>query len=125
MLYSNIAELAKQNSNFRKVLFTSAHSQVVLMSLLPEEEIGMETHPDNDQILYFVAGSGKAIVNGEEHMFGAGDIVEVPAGAEHNFINTGSEDIKLFTVYAPAHHPDGTVHATKEDAMAAEEAEHH
>ena len=120
MQYSNISALAKENNNFRKVLFTNSHSQVVLMSLKAGEEIGIESHPDNDQILYFVEGHGKAIVSGSEHEFKAGDVVDVPAGAQHNFINTGSEPLKLFTIYAPAHHPEGTVHETKAQAEAAE-----
>ena len=81
----------------------------------------METHDSNDHILYFVSGDGKAIINGEEHSVHAGDLVEVPAGAEHNFINTGSESLKLFTVYGPPDHPDGLVHETKADALADEE----
>ncbi len=120
MQYSDIANQAKENDYFRKVLFTNSHTQVVLMSLKPGEDIGMETHEDNDQILYFVTGNGKAVINGEEHSIDAGDLVDVPAGAEHNFINTGDEAMKLFTVYGPAHHPDGTIHETKADAEADE-----
>ena len=122
MQYSNIADMAQQNDNFRKVLFTNKHSQGVLMSLKPGEDIGLETHEQTDQILYFIAGSGTAVVGGEEHAIAAGDVVDVPAGTEHNFTNTGDADLKLFTVYAPPEHPDGTVHATKAEAEA---AEHH
>ncbi len=118
MQYSDIANQAKDNTYFRKVLFTNTHTQVVLMSLKPNEDIGMETHDSNDQILYFVAGEGKAIINGEEHSVKAGDLVDVPAGTEHNFINTGSEALKLFTVYGPPDHPDGLIHETKAEAIA-------
>ena len=120
MQYSNIADKAKDNAYFRKVLFTNSHSQVVLMSIKPGEDIGLETH-DVDQVLYFVAGDATAKVGGEEHAVHAGDLVDVPAGTEHNFTNTGSEDLKLFTVYSPPEHEDGTIHETKAEAMAAEE----
>ncbi len=122
MQYEDIYKESLENDNFRKVLFTNKFSQVVLMSLLPGEEIGMEHH-EVDQILYFTHGTGKAIVGGEEHQLNDGALVEVPAGAEHNFINTGSEKLKLFTVYAPAEHPDGTIHKTKAEAEAAEQQE--
>lgn len=109
------------NSYFRHVIFTAPHSQLVLMCLKPLEEIGMEVHPDNDQFLRFEAGQGKAIISDEELTFGAGDCVIVPAGNYHNIINTSAtEELKLYTVYSPAHHPDGTIHKTKEDAMASE-----
>jgi mannose-6-phosphate isomerase-like protein (cupin superfamily) len=123
MQYEDIQKLSLENTYFRKVLFTNKHSQVVLMSLLPAEEIGMEVHEHNDQILFFTHGTGKAVVAGEEKDVHAGDLVEVPAGAEHNFINTGDDSLKLFTVYAPAQHPDGTIHKTKAEADAAESAE--
>lgn len=119
MLYNNIAQLAKENDNFRKVVFTNKHSQIVLMSILPGEEIGSEVH-HVDQILFFVSGSAKAVVDGQEHLVGPGDVVDVPAGSEHNFINTGTEDLKLYTVYAPAEHAAGTIHKTKAEAEAAE-----
>ena len=118
MQYSQIAEQAKDNSNFRKVLYTNPYTQVVLMSLKPGEDIGTETHDSNDQILYFVQGEGKAIINGEEHSVRAGDLVNVPAGKEHNFINSGDESLKLFTIYGPPDHPDGLVHETKAEALA-------
>lgn len=121
MQYVDIVSKAKDNDYFRKVLFTNSHTQVVLMSLKENEDIGMETHDGNDQILYFVAGEGKAIINGEEHSVNAGDLVDVPAGSEHNFINTGSQPLKLFTIYGPPDHPDGLVHETKADALADEE----
>jgi len=113
------------NSNFRKVLFTGAHSQLVVMNLNPNEDIGMEVHGNVDQFFRFEAGEGKAILNGEEILFKANDVVIVPAGTNHNIINTSStEPLKLYTIYSPANHPEGTIHATKADALAAE-ASHH
>ena len=109
------------NTNFRKVLFTAPHSQLVLMSLLPGEEIGMEVHPSVDQFFRFETGQGKAILNGEETIFKANDVVIVPSGTNHNIINTSmSEPLKLYTVYSPANHPAGTIHPTKADAIAGE-----
>lgn len=123
MQYKHIEQLALENENFRKVLFTNKHSQVVLMSVKPGEDIGLETH-QVDQILVFVQGTGVALVGGEEKQISAGDMVDVPAGAEHNFTNTGTEDLKLYTVYAPAEHADGTIHKTRAEAVAAEAHEH-
>ncbi len=109
------------NSNFRKVLFTGAHSQLVVMNLLPSEDIGMEVHGNVDQFFRFESGEGKAILNGEEIIFKANDVVIIPAGTNHNIINTSAtEPLKLYTIYSPANHPDGTVHATKAEAMADE-----
>ncbi len=113
------------NTNFRKVLFTGAHCQLVVMNLQPSEDIGMEVHHNVDQFFRFEAGEGKAILNGEEVVFKANDVVIVPAGTNHNIINTSStEPLKLYTIYSPANHPEGTVHATKADAVAAEAAHH-
>jgi mannose-6-phosphate isomerase-like protein (cupin superfamily) len=110
-----------ENTNFRKVIFTAPHSQLVLMSLLPGEEIGMEVHPDIDQFFRFELGQGKAVLNGEEVVFKANDVVIVPAGTNHNIINTSTtEPLKLYTVYSPANHPEGTVHVTKAEAIAGE-----
>ena len=112
------------NTNFRKVLFTGAHSQLVLMTLQPSEDIGMEAHANVDQFFRFEAGQGKAILEGEEIIFKANDVVIVPAGTNHNIINTSTtEPLKLYTIYSPANHPDGTIHATKAEAMA-DEADH-
>lgn len=109
------------NTNFRKVLFTGTHSQLVLMSLLPSEDIGMEVHQNVDQFFRFEVGEGKAILDGEEIVFKANDVVIVPAGTNHNIINTSAtEPLKLYTIYSPANHPDGTVHATKAEAVAGE-----
>jgi len=122
----NIEEITLHNDNFRKVLFTAPHSQLVAMSLKPNEEIGMEVHPDNDQFFRIDQGTGRVIIDGVESEISDGFAVVVPAGAEHNVINaSGSEDLKLYTIYSPAHHPDGTIHKTREEAMSAEEAEQH
>ncbi|HEY6201769.1 MAG TPA: cupin domain-containing protein [Candidatus Limnocylindria bacterium] len=122
MLEPRIIELkdaAKENDSFRKVVFTAAKSQVVLMSLLPGEEIGAESH-DGDQLLYAVKGEGVAVINGAREPFEKGAILCVPAGALHNVVNTGERPMKLFTVYAPPQHAAETIHATKADADAAE-----
>jgi len=113
-----------ENTFFRKVLFTAPHSQLVLMCLKPSEEIGMEVHEGNDQFFRFEKGEGKVIIGGEEFIVKDGDAIIVPAGQMHNVINTSAtEELKLYTIYSPSHHPDGTIHKTKEEAMAAEEAE--
>jgi mannose-6-phosphate isomerase-like protein (cupin superfamily) len=117
MQYTNFKQSALENNSFRRVLFTNKYSQVVLMSLTPAESIGLEVHEGGDQVLVFVKGSGRAIVGDETHDIVAGDMVCVPAGTEHDFINTGDEALKLFTVYSPPEHPDGVVHATKADAL--------
>jgi len=116
-----IEDLTKQNTYFRQVLFTAPHSQLVLMTLQPNEEIGMEVHPDNDQFFRFEEGEGKVIIDGVEYTVKNGDAAVVPAGAQHNVINTSASTmLKLYTIYSPAHHPDGTVHKTKQEALAAE-----
>lgn len=108
----------KENTNFRKVLYTGEHSQLVLMSLKPNEEIGMETHFDNDQFFRFESGNGKVIINETEYMVEDGDAVIVPAGASHNVINTSeTDDLKLYTIYSPAHHKDGVIRETKTEAL--------
>lgn len=113
----------EENGYFRKVIFTAPHSQLVLMSLKPMEEIGAETHPENDQFLRFEKGTGKVVISGQEFIVAAGDAVIIPAGEEHNVTNTSEADeLKLYTIYSPAHHPDGTVHKTKEEAQEGEEA---
>jgi len=123
--HTNIEKDTEDNTNFRKVLYTGKHSQLVVMSLKPQESIGLETHANVDQFLRCEEGEGKAIIDGEEIEFKEGEAVIVPAGSEHDFINTSqTEDLKLYTVYSPSNHPDGTVHATKEEAMIAEEHEH-
>ena len=120
--HASIESLTKENMDFRRVLYTAEHMQLVLMSLLPGEEIGMETHPDNDQFFRFEAGEGKVLINGNEYEVVDGDTVIVPCGAEHNVINTSeSEHLKMYTIYSPAHHKDGTVHHTKADALSDDE----
>ncbi|MFA5791674.1 MAG: cupin domain-containing protein [Candidatus Paceibacterota bacterium] len=119
--YGKIEDLTKENTNFRKVLYTGEHMQLVLMSLPLGGEIGMEVHNENDQFFRFEAGSGKVLINGNEYLVSDGDVVVVPKGAEHNVINTSeSEDLKLYTIYSPAHHKDGIVRATRDEAMAHE-----
>ena len=117
----NIEKATLENNNFRKVLYTGKHSQLVLMSLAPSEEIGMEVHQDNDQFFRFEKGQGKCIIDGNEYQVTDGSAVVVPAGAQHNIINVSdSEPLKLYTIYSPAHHKDGIVRATKEEAVANE-----
>ncbi len=117
----DIEETTLENRNFRKVLYTSKHSQLVLMSLKPGEDIGMEVHEENDQFFRFEKGQGKCVIDGNEYELSDGVAVVVPAGAQHNIINTSkTEDLKLYTIYSPAHHKDGIVRATKEEAEANE-----
>ena len=120
---SNIEKLTLQNSDFRQVIYTAPHCQIVLMSLIPGEEIGLETHPKNDQFFRFEQGTGKAIVSGMEYILAEGIALLVPAGSEHNIINTGTTDLKFYTIYSPAHHIDGRIHHTKADALADKEDE--
>ena len=118
----NIEDQTEANYFFRKVVFTAPHSQLVLMSLKPKEEIGEEVH-DVDQFFRFEEGEGKVVIDGEESKVEDGWAVVVPAGAKHNVINTSqTQELKLYTIYSPAHHPDGTVHKTKTEALAAEES---
>jgi len=115
----NIEDLTIGNGNFREVLYTAPHCQLVLMSLKPNEEIGLEVHNDNDQFFRFESGQGKVIIDGNEYEVKDGDAVIVPTGAQHNVINTSSsDDLKLYTIYSPAHHQDGVVRATKAEAEA-------
>lgn len=119
--FINIEKETKENSFFRKVLFTANKSQLVAMALKPSEEIGFEVHPENDQFFRFEEGNGKVIVGTDEFMVGPTDVVIVPSGENHNVINTSAtEYLKLYTIYSPAHHPDGTIHKTKEEALQAE-----
>jgi mannose-6-phosphate isomerase-like protein (cupin superfamily) len=115
--FSNIEKDTLENGNFRKVVYTAKHCQLVLMSLKPKEEIGMEVHPDNDQFFRFEKGQGKVIIDGNEYMVQDGSGIIVPCGANHNVINTSeTEELKLYTIYSPAHHRDGVVHVTKAEA---------
>lgn len=117
-LIKDITGQSNQNTYFRRVLETGKNVQLVVMSIEPNDDIGEETHPDNDQVLYLAAGSGKVVLDGQESDYTAGDLVLVPAGTRHNIINTGSEPLKIITTYSPPHHPDGTVHKTKAEAEA-------
>jgi mannose-6-phosphate isomerase-like protein (cupin superfamily) len=116
----NIEQKAKDNTYFREVLETGKNTQVVVMSIPPNTDIGMEIHSDNDQVLYLVEGEGKVILNGEEKPFRKGDLVLVNAGVEHNFTTVGNIPMKIITTYSPPHHPEGTIHKTKEEAEASE-----
>jgi mannose-6-phosphate isomerase-like protein (cupin superfamily) len=118
--FANIEKETLENENFRRVLYTGKNSQLVLMSLKAGEEIGMEVHPDNDQFFRFEKGTGKVVIDGNEYNVEDGSAIVVPAGAEHNVSNVGNEDLKLYTIYSPAHHKDGIVRATKEEAEANE-----
>jgi mannose-6-phosphate isomerase-like protein (cupin superfamily) len=119
--HANIENLTKENANFRQVLYTGGHMQLVLMSIPVAEEIGMEVHPDNDQFFRFEAGQGMVFINGEGHKVSDGDVVVVPAGAGHNVINVSeSKDLKLYTIYSPAHHKDGIVQTTRDEATSNE-----
>jgi len=118
----NIEEATKENDNFRRVLYTAKHSQLVLMSLKPGEEIGEEVHNNLDQFFRFEEGEGKVVIEGEEFQIEDGFAVVIPAGTKHNIINTSSEiPLKLYTIYSPSNHRDGTIHKTKEEAESSEE----
>ena len=116
----NIESLTVENGNFRKVLYTGAHCQLVLMSLNPNEEIGMEVHEENDQFFRFEKGEGKVIINETEYNVKDGDAVIVPSGSKHNVV-AGGNGLKLYTIYSPAHHKDGIVRSTKIEAEQNEE----
>ncbi len=118
----NIEAVTLKNEYFRQVLYTGQHVQLVIMSLKPNEDIGTEIHEIVDQFLRVEAGEGKVIMNGEEYLIKDGDAFVVPAGTKHNVINTSSEKpLKLYTIYSPPHHKDGTVHKTKQEAEADKE----
>lgn len=112
---TNIEDDTKNNKFFRKVLYTGKYCQLVLMSLKPNEDIGEEVHETVDQFFRIDAGNGKVIINGEEHELSNGFAFIVPAGAEHNII-AGDEGMKLYSIYSPPNHADGTIHKTKADA---------
>jgi mannose-6-phosphate isomerase-like protein (cupin superfamily) len=121
--HTDIEKKSLENIYFREVLFTGPHSQLVVMALKPGEDIGQETHPDTDQFIRVEAGTGKAILDGQEYALQDGSAIVIPAGVEHNVINTSSTDaLKLYTVYTPPEHPDGIIHQTKAEA---EEYERH
>ncbi len=116
-----------KNAYFRQVLFTAKHTQLVVMCLQPGEEIGKEMHPNVDQFFRIEQGEARFVLSEkEEHLVRAGDAVVVPAGTYHNVINTSKTTaLRLYTIYSPPNHPDGTVHKTRSEAEAAEAAEHH
>jgi mannose-6-phosphate isomerase-like protein (cupin superfamily) len=113
----NIEKDTRENTDFRRVLYTGKHLQLVLMSLKPGEEIGMETHSNIDQFFRFEAGTGKCIINSSEYDVKDGDVIIVPTGAKHNVINVGkTEALKMYTIYTPPNHQDGLVRTTKKEA---------
>jgi mannose-6-phosphate isomerase-like protein (cupin superfamily) len=116
----DIVALARENENFRKEIITGEHSQLVAMTIPPGGEIGEEVHPDTDQLLIFVDGEGEAILEGTRSPVDRNDLVFVKAGTRHNFVNKGTGPLRLVTIYSPPEHEPGTVHATKEEADAAE-----
>lgn len=117
----NIGELTEGNTDFRRVLYTGKHLQLVLMTLVPGEEIGQEVHDDHDQFFRIEGGNGVVVIDGRRRDIKEDDAIVVPAGARHNVINTGTVPLKLYTVYGPPDHRDGIVRATKAEAEATEE----
>ena len=123
--YANIEEKTKSNSNFRQVLYTGKYSQLVVMSLKPQEEIGLEVHTQVDQFFRFEQGEGKVIIDDQEFIVHEDDAVIVPAGSKHNVINaSNTESLKLYTIYSPPNHPHGTIHKTKAEADLYEKSHH-
>lgn len=121
--HADIEKITLRNEYFREVLFTGPHSQLVVMAIKPGDEIGKESHNGNDQFFRIEAGKGKAVLAGKEYPLEDGMVVVVPAGVQHNIINTSANEmLKLYTIYSPPQHPEGTVHKTKADADA---HEHH
>ena len=121
----DLIKLAEDNENFRQVLFTTQLSQLVLMAIPAGEEIGEEAHEGIDQVLAFVTGEGEAVIEGKSHTVRAGSVVVVPAGTRHNFVATGNSALKLYTIYTPPEHPEGTLHRTKQEADEYEREHHH
>lgn len=118
----NIEQLTIENTDFRKVLYTGEHMQLVLMTLNPNEDIGLETHSENDQFFRFEKGKGRVIIGETEYNVEDGDVVIIPAGTLHNVINTSNDEtLNMYTIYSPAHHKDQIVRPTKEQAMSNEE----
>ena len=117
----NIEQRTAGNDDFRRVIYTARHMQLVLMSLDLEEEIGEEVHPETDQFFRVEKGTGEVWMNGVATAIADGFAIVVPAGVRHNIRNTGRTALKVYTLYAPPHHADGTVHTSKADADAAEE----
>jgi mannose-6-phosphate isomerase-like protein (cupin superfamily) len=122
----NLEDKTRENENFREVLFTGPQSQLVVMTLEPGQEIGEEVHDDRDQFIRVEAGEGVAILDGEKHVLADGTAVVIPAGTKHNVINTSTSDkLRLYTVYSPAEHPQGTIHRTKAEADEYARTHHH
>src|SRR5687768_5525021 len=118
---TDIEQDTVSNEDFRRVLFTGPHTQLVLMTLQPGDEIGVETHDEHDQFIRVEAGTGEVVLDGKRHPLADGSAVVIPAGVEHNVVNTSrNESLRLYTLYSPPEHADGTVHHTKKDADAAE-----
>ena len=117
----DIEKLTEENTDFRRVLYTGKNMQLVLMSLKPGEEIGAEVHDDRDQFFRVEQGNGEVLIDGKRHAVKADDAIIVPAGARHNVVNNGEQPLRLYTLYAPPEHKDGTVHVTKAQADAQEE----
>jgi mannose-6-phosphate isomerase-like protein (cupin superfamily) len=115
---ANVLQAARSNDAYRRVLFTGAKTQLVLMTIPTGGDIGFETHPHVEQLLFIVSGQGKAILDGAETVVGPGDVVVVTPGTHHDIVNTGAEPLRIYTVYAPPNHIDGRVHRTKADAEA-------
>ena len=120
MEHFTIATVAEKSADYRRVLWTGEYSQLVIMTIAAGGEIGEEVHEETDQVLSFVSGVGEAQVGGQKRKVQAGDLVAVPAGTKHNFVNTGPNPLVLYTVYGPPEHADGAVHHTKGEADAAE-----
>lgn len=120
----NIEKLTTDNGDFRRVLYTGANLQLVLMSLKPGEEIGEEVHEDRDQFFRIEAGKGEVLIDGVRHEVEDDDAVIVPAGARHNVRNTGDQPLKVYTLYGPPEHKDGVVHKTKADSERDHENDH-
>ncbi len=123
---ANIEKKSLENKYFREDLFTGPHSQLVLMSIAPGDDIGMETHKNVDQFFRIESGIGQASLDGKKYDLEDGSAVVIPAGTEHNIINKSkSEPLKVYTIYSPPNHPDGTIHKTKAEALAYEKEHHH
>ncbi len=119
---ANIEQETLNNNDFRRVLYTGKHAQLVLMSIAPGEAIGAEVHSGNDQFFRFESGTGKVVIDDNEYDVAAGSAIIVPAGSRHNVVNvSGTEALKLYTLYAPSHHKDGIVRATRQEAEANDE----
>lgn len=112
----SIEQLGMKNDNFREVVFTGSKSQLVVMSIPVNTDVGEETHEFVEQTLYIISGVCKVVLNDEEHIVSGGDVVVVTPGTKHNFINVGEDVVKIITSYSPPNHIDGRVHVTKEDA---------